>query len=42
MQMTMRYAHLSPASVRGAVAVLDEVEGERKGPQMGHGREALA
>lgn len=42
MQMTMRYAHLSPASVSGAVAVLDEVEGERKGPQMGHGREALA
>ena len=42
MQMTMRYAHLSPASVSGAIAVLDEVEDDRKGPPMGHLKEAIA
>jgi integrase len=37
--MTLRYAHLSPGSVSGAVAVLDAVEEVEKGPQMGHGSE---
>ena len=35
--MTLRYAHLSPESVSGAIAVLDDViSEERIGPPLGH------
>jgi hypothetical protein len=35
--MTPRYAHLSPESVSGAIAVLDDVISEaRIGPPLGH------
>jgi hypothetical protein len=40
LQMTIRYMHLAPDAVSETMAILDAVQDEQKGPQVGHRRAA--